>query len=338
MNYKKKKIVHIAPNEKFIPSFIDFVNEHFHEYLHIFILLGKKEYKYGLKEQYLVQWLDKKIKVFALIRDMYTADKIIIHGLWSEDIVKLLYIQPWLLKKCFHIMWGGDFYFPEKQSWFKKQVIKKMGHFITYIEGDYQKIKKLYNAKGIYHECFMYPSNLYKEYIIKSKQDTIINIQVGNSGDPTNNHIEAFEKLKKFKNENINVYVPLSYGNEIYIAEVLKIGEEIFSNKFKPITTFIPLEEYQDFLSKIDIAIYAHKRQQGMGNIITLMGLGRKVFIRNDITPWYFFKNLGVEVYDFNTIDINLICDKIKQKNMRYIKNYFSEKNYVSQLKKIFQN
>ena len=64
-------------------------------------------------------------------------------------------------------MLGGDFYFPEKQRWFKKQVIKKIRHFVTYLKGEFELVKKWYGAKGTYHESFMYPSNLYKEYNIK---------------------------------------------------------------------------------------------------------------------------------------------------------------------------
>ena len=78
-------------------------------------------------------------------------------------------------------MWGGDFYFPKKQSWIKKQVIKKIAHFITYIKGDYELAQKWYGSSGEYHECFMYPSNLYKEYDITQERHTNINIQLGNS-------------------------------------------------------------------------------------------------------------------------------------------------------------
>ena len=84
--------------------------------------------------------------------------------------------------------------------------------------------KRWYGAKGKYHECFMYPSNLYKQYNVKLKKDSTINIQVGNSADPTNNHIEAFEMLRKYKHENVKIYVPLSYGNQNYASTVISKG------------------------------------------------------------------------------------------------------------------
>lgn len=41
----------------------------------------------------------------------------------------------------------------------------------------------------------------------------------------------------------------------------------------------MPFEEYLGLLAKIDIAILNHKRQQAMGNITTLLGLGKKYIL-----------------------------------------------------------
>ena len=236
-------------------------------------------------------------------------------------------------------MWGGDFYFPEKQRWLKKQVIKRIRHFVTYLKGDYELVKKWYGAKGILHECFMYPSNLYKEYDVKPKADGgIINIQVGNSADLTNNHIEVFEKLRKHKDRNIKIYVPLSYSDsdQDYVKDVIAKGKEIFGDKFIALTEFMSFEKYLDFLGAIDITIFAHKRQQAMGNAISLLGMGKKVYMRNDITPWTLFAEIGVKVFDFNSIDLVPIKSEVMNENIKIIKSYFSKENYLNQLVKIF--
>jgi hypothetical protein len=324
--------------DKFIPPFINFIMENCEINNHLFVILHKKKFDYGLTNEYPIVWIDKYIKIFDLLKYMYNSEKIIIHGLWHENLVKLLFLQPWLLKKCYWVMWGGDFYFPEKQSWLKKQVIKRIGHFITYIKGDYELVQKWYGATGKYHECFMYPSNLYKGYDIKQKEHTTINIQVGNSADPTNNHIDVFEKLKQYKDENIKIFVPLSYGNQQYAEEVIAKGQEIFGNKFIPLTDFMPFEAYLDFLSEIDIAVFAHKRQQAMGNTITLLGLGKKVYMRSDVTPWQLFEDIDVRVFDVKNIEIELINEQTKKENQQKIKEYFSTENYLQQLKNLFGN
>lgn len=211
-------------------------------------------------------------------------------------------------------MWGGDFYFPEKQVWIKKQVIKRMGHFITYIKGDYFLAQKWYGASGEYHECFMYPSNLYKEHDIKQKELNTINIQIGNSADPSNNHLDVLSKLVKYKDENIQIFTPLSYGDQEYAKDVIAKGKELFGEKFVALTDFMPFEKYLEFLGEIDIAIFAHKRQQAMGNTITLLGLGKKVYMRSDISPWQLFNDIDVKVFDVDDIQIDTIDEQTKKK------------------------
>lgn len=322
--------------DKFIPPFIDFIQNNFKGLKHQFVLIGKENYSYGLNEHHSVVWINKKSKFLTLLNMMYQADKIIIHGLWNGKIIQLLFLQPWLLRKCYHVMWGGDFYFPEKQGWIKKQVIKRMGHFITYIKGDYELVKQWYGATGKYHECFMYTSNVYKEYGIKSKTHDTINIQIGNSADTTNNHLDILEKLEKYKDENIKIFAPLSYGNMEYAKNVADKGKEIFGDKFIAMLDFMPFEKYLEFLGKIDIAVFAHKRQQAMGNTITLLGLGKKVYMRNDVTPFETFEDIAVKVFDTENIEIDLIDEITKQQNVKRIKEYFSKENYLKQLEDLF--
>ena len=42
----------------------------------------------------------------------------------------------------------------------------------------------------------------------------------------------------------------------------------------------LPLSDYLKILGKIDIAIFNHERQQAVGNITSLLGLGKKVYIK----------------------------------------------------------
>lgn len=330
-------IVHIMCLDKFIPPYIDFLSDHFEISNHLFIIYGKPRYEFGLRKDHNVKWIDKRSKYFMLLIAMYRARKIILHGLWIERINQLLFLQPWLLKKCYWVMWGGDFYFPEKQGWIKKQIIKRVGNLVTYIEGDVQLAQKWYGSKGKYRECFMYPSNLFKKFDIITTQHSKINIQVGNSASRTNNHFEVFKKLEKYKNQDIEIFAPLSYGDEEYAQEVILKGKEIFGNKFVPIIKFMHLHDYLKFLSKIDIAIFANNRQEAMGNTITLLGLGKKVYMRSDVTQWQLFKDIGVRVYNFEELDLNPIDEETKRKNQEIIRSYFSEVKLKEQLTKIFK-
>jgi len=330
------KVIHILYDSPITKKFLEFMNMNF-DTNHIFVNINKK-IKY-LDTDKIVNFNVKSISdILKFIKLLNKKEKIIIHGLFDPKLILILLLQPWLLKKCYWVMWGGDFYFPKKQSWIKKQVIKKMGHFITYIKGDYELAQEWYGANGKYHECFMYPSNLYKEYDVKEKSTSTINIQVGNSADPSNNHLEVLDKLVKYKNENIKIFVPLSYGDEKYANEVIAKGKELFGNSFIALTDFMAFDKYLDFLGDIDIAIFAHRRQQAMGNTITLLGLGKKVYIRSDVTPWELFNDIDVKVFDVENINVELIAEEIKVDNQRKIKEYFSEENYLEQLQNLFKS
>ena len=339
--------MHIANCDKFIPPYIELINQHFSATEHEFFL------KSGMADDELKDdnniHLAGESKVsllkhyFRLIIKMHFANKIILHSLLDIKIVQILFFTPWLLKKCHWVIWGADLYtyqfgiknFKWKiKEYLRRQVIGNVGFLVTYIEGDVTLARKWYGAKGKYKECLMYTSNLYKDYTVHETKNTSINIQVGNSADSSNNHIEALEKLLPFKNESICIFVPLSYGSQKYAQQVITQGKEWFGDKFKPLTEFMPFNEYLSFLGSIDIAIFNHKRQQAMGNTITLLGLGKAVYIRSDTTQWQLFKEKNIKIGDIAKLK-NLECGK-KMENIDAIKAYFSLENYLNQLRKIF--
>lgn len=336
--------LHIFPNEKFTNPYIEFINNNFNENKHLFFIVGKGIGRTINKHQNVKEIKNSFFVFFSLVNEMYKKDKVIIHGLGFPQIVLLLFLQPWLLKKCYWVIWGGDLYSYRKQKttikskvyeMMRGKVIRNMGGLITHIKGDYELAREWYDAKGKYYYSFMYPSNLYKEYDLSNvKKDTEKTyIQVGNSADPSNNHIEVFEKLFPYRDENIEIACPLSYGNKEYAAEVIRKGKEMFGEKFNPLVDFMPFEEYLEFLAKIDIAMFNHKRQQAVGNITTLLGLGKKVYIRDDITTWDFCKSHNLTVFKANSKlnDLFLILEEaIIKKNIENVKKSFSEQ----QLKK----
>ena len=345
---KKYQYIHIFPNEKFISAFIEKLDFYFNIEEHYFIYIeGKnvRELPIEPRENNLIITSFKEFFIKKeIINEKFTlSDKIFIHGLYRWYFILFLNLKTDILFKSYWIIWGSDLYqyqnksvFSQIKTYFRKRIIQKISNFITYIYGDYNLAQQWYNAKGVFHECFMYPSNLYKQYNIKPKEYSTINLQIGNSADPSNNHIEVLKQLARYKNENIQIFTPLSYGDKEYTKDVIEQGKEFFEDKFIPLVEFMSFEKYLKFLSEIDIAIFAHKRQQAMGNIITLLGLGKKVYIRSDITTWQLFQDIGVKVFDVEKIELDLIDDTIKKDNIEKIKSYFCENSYIKQLENIF--
>lgn len=342
-----KKIVHITGCDKFIPPFIRFVNEKFNSKEHQFLITN------GMSQKDLINYenielsgVSKSKEIIHYVKvliKMHKAEKIILHGLFNIKLVQILFFMPWLLKKCYWVMWGGDLYTYQigERTWkwqvkelFRRPVIKNISHLVTYIPGDVDLARRWYGAKGEYHECLMYLSNTYKALDAPSIQSDTVNIQIGNSADSSNNHFEILDKLLPFKNQNIKIYAPLSYGDQAHAKKVIAKGKELFGEKFIALTEFMPFEQYLQFLGSIDIAIFNHERQQAMGNTITLLGLGKTVFIRSDTTQWQFFKDKNIEIYD--SIKLDSIDKKEHLDNIRKVKEYFSEETLIKQYSEIF--
>lgn len=323
------------------------IHSHFADGRHKFIVYGQVDQAALPPSMDTVVYGSLLKNIYALSKAMQHAEKIILHGLFNNHLLYILALQPWLLKKCHWVIWGGDLYNHQaavkdwrwkKNEFFRHLVIKRLGYLLTYIPGDVALARQWYGATGQYQECLMYISNLFKELVIPAKTGSVINILVGNSGDPSNNHLEVFEKLAAQKSENITIYCPLSYGgiDANYAKQMAEKGTAMFGDRFVALTDFMLFADYLKLLGQIDIAVFAHKRQQGMGNTITLLGLGKKVYMRSDVTPWVMFDKLGIKVFDFSHINLELINCSIGIKNNTITKKVFSKVILINQLNYIF--
>lgn len=132
------------------------------------------------------------------------------------------------------------------------------------------------------------------------------NILIGNSGDPTNNHLDIFDIIYKKKIINNKVYSFLSYGgNEIYREVVKASGKLYFKDKFIPIDVFLTYDKFNNLIMDCGNVIMAHERQQAVGNIIQSLWNGCKVFLSETSIAYKYFKECGYHLYTIQK-DLNL--------------------------------
>jgi dTDP-N-acetylfucosamine:lipid II N-acetylfucosaminyltransferase len=336
-----KKIVHLLPNSVYTVRFIDFMNKYFPKEEHDFLVVCEGN-SFKVNKQDNVFFIKKKSKdMFFFHKELFIADKIILHGIFTE-IVPILFIRLGILKKCYWVIWGGDLYYHETRvksfrsnlgEFMRRIIIKNMGVIITNNEGEYELARKWYPTKARHMKAF-YPSPIVYEdldFDDDYKEKSLITILVGNSANPTNNHIEVLNKLLKFKDEDIEIIAPLSYGEKEWAKKVIETGEKLFGDKFKPLVDFLPPAEYARILNSVDIAVFNHNRQQALGNIKTLLYLGKKVYIRKDVTTWDYFERIGITVYDTYGMDklsfeeFVYMEESLKAKNREIIGREFSE-------------
>ena len=56
-------------------------------------------------------------------------------------------------------------------------------------------------------------------------------------------------KKRTYIEKNVKIYAMLSYGPREHAEAVLAFGRSIFGEKFVPVTNFVKLAEYNEFLA-----------------------------------------------------------------------------------------
>jgi hypothetical protein len=185
-----------------------------------------------------------------------------------------------------------------------KLAAKKIDYLAILHKEDYELFlkKRIIRSKTKHITFTYYPI----EFIFNNNKDVLINnnnILLGNSATPSNNHLEAFEIIKKLNISKRKIITPLSYGDNNYAEEVVKYGENIFEDNFQPLLTFLPLEEYNKIIQSCGIVIMNHYRQQAIGNVLASLWLGSKVFLDRRNTFYHYLKRIGCVVYSVDELN-----------------------------------
>lgn len=348
-------VLHVGSVDKFLPGFIDLVQQEFNAGRHCFLLYSKAPQP-ALQHHANVRVFSGRLSrlrfFLALLFMVYRTDRIMLHSLFDTALIRFLALQPWLLRKCYWFIWGGDLYrwqpSPEGQQpigsgWTdrldavaRRRVFGGMGHLVTYVPGDVALLRAWFGAKGQYQDCLLYPSNVVVSPPDGGTPHAGLNILVGNSADPSNFHEDVFRRLQPLIRPGMRVLVPLSYGRKANVDKVMAAGRALLGDAFQPLLDFMPLADYQVLLSTIDIAIFNHDRQQAMGNMIALVGMGKKVFLRPQVTSWSVFQSAGAHVFDIGHLELSPLDDAARQGNIAAIRQHFSRDNLNRQLAGIF--
>lgn len=221
----------------------------------------------------------------------------------------------------------------------KSSVLKRVKGHISHIKGDSDTANRIFGSRAEFHYSPMYLSNLTRKIDVTDRgKRKHLNILAGNSNSPTNSHFEILSALKRYKGNDIRIFCPLSYGsNQEYRSKVIEKGNEIFGFKFIPVTYFLSQIEYIKFLNNIDIAVFSHKRQEGMGVTLTLLSLGKTVYMNTNTTSYKSFIERGIKVFDFNQIvEGRLFEPKDVEINPYVLEKYYSWEVLHDTLAKIF--
>ncbi len=347
-------ILHVFYYDKFDRDYIEKINSIYDENDHLFFI-------YGVENNASLRKITAKNVVFSssfsskkewmnyLSTKIDIADKVIIHSLFSRNIMWVLYKK---MKKNSHkyfwMIWGGDLYNAYWNRYkslsnilrehIRKKIIRKIPA-VGYIKGDYDFLISHYKTDA----KFYLASYTYDFFDIEEKKD-IFTILIGNSASKSCRYEQALDKLASIlnKDDEFKIMCILSYPNDdAYIKQISTYGHKLFGNKFIPITEFLPYEKYVELLAKTDVAIFNHNRQQALGNIASLVYLGKKVFISKENACINYFEDMGAIVYEVGSMNreslfIPLSIEQ-KQKNKNCILDFYSDKKFKERWSLIFE-
>lgn len=304
--YNEQIIVQLMPKSKFTNGFIDFTRASFPEYHIMFIIYGNDSVGYEDYESAEVIVLNPQCHIHDchdVLRLLHRAKAIIVNWVDSKSIL----LSKLYIGKSYLLFWGGDIYRFSQEDGRRENpkvflarklivnALKRARGVLTLLPSDLCQVEKVSRKHGKWMEA-MIPlavtsNGLRRNYSYRANGAT--RILVGNSSTKSNRHEEILKALSRFSNEDILVFAPLSYGDKSYAKVIIDLGKKLLGDKFIPLTSFMKHEAYERFLGTIDIGVFNHNRQQGMGNINLLMRGGAKVYISPDSGMWGDFSDEG---------------------------------------------
>ena len=338
------KYLHLGNVDKFTIEYLSFIKKNFilkeHLLVAIRVDIAPRD---SIKESIVT------LSYWKLILQYFKADKIFVHGMFSLRIIIFLYLIGMVRNKnIYWLLWGGDLYTknldPKTCKWrvkefFRKKIIAKINYVLCLIPGDFDNLKQWYKTDAKYINTMQYPNLLSNPVNSSLNSDhCVTNIQVGNSATLENNHIQLIDILSSLQLNGITIYVPLTYGDLKYRNEIIDYAIRKLPNHFVPLVEFMDRGKYNNFLTTIDVGIFGHERQQGLGNIITLLSIGRQVFLNKKSPVYDYLLKNGFDILTIEDISISNFSGVRNINNMKLSNSLFNEVNLISQWNCILKN
>ncbi|HNS20236.1 MAG TPA: TDP-N-acetylfucosamine:lipid II N-acetylfucosaminyltransferase [Sedimentisphaerales bacterium] len=320
-------IYHVLPGncEHLVPAIIVLLKEHTDggadsQFL-IFCTDVQNERKYEscLEKGAKIVFLRSPQDLASIVGAMDRRDSLVLHSILHGRLWDFLFRRPRLCRQAAWVAWGGDFHYDgflrprglrqRLRRWKRGVVARRLRAICTLVPGDYDLIAASLGCAGNYFRVSYSLHSLLQQktpsqWFDPASAERPLRVLVGNSAAPTNRHVPVLEALAPHRQENMEIWCPLSYaeGDPAYATQVVERGREVLGDRFKPMMELMPKEQYAAFLDSIDILVFNHSRQQGLFNLNYMLFQGKKVFLRPETTTYAMLKELGIEVGDTDSI------------------------------------
>ncbi len=183
----------------------------------------------------------------------------------------------------------------------KLKALRKINTCCTFVTGDYELIRaSTGGSMKMLSFAYLSTTELFTgdlETVEAPDFSKELRVLIGNSLNPTNNHIESIDFVSSLSPERgIHAVMPISYGGHEGYKNTVKTYANQRLRSVTFIEDFMPYGEYLEKLKNIDIAVFFHIRQQAANNTMSLLWLGKIVVMREESTLFSIFRSWGLSV------------------------------------------
>ena len=308
------KYLHILNNgHPSVPkNMVLIIKKYFDPEEHQFVIVSPKEID-AVKNEPNVRFIDS-FDTKLLISMVKDAKYVFMHSFFFRiDMIIYLLLHKKQMDKMIWVAWGMDLYENTRvnsiKSYIRDRFKRRLKYFIGIFPPDIEFFKKHYGDRA---KTFYAPYSGVKTSVLYSTEPQVvpmsdklrnnetINVLVGHQSNPKLNHIGVIDKLERFKDENIMVYIPLSYGDKAHADRVEAYAKMKLGQKVSVLREFMDFAAYRKLLSSIDIAIFDTDRQIALGNINPLLYMQKKMYLNG--VMYEYFRSKGINVCKADSI------------------------------------
>lgn len=320
-----------------------------------------------------IRVVDHKSKeLYALLDDLGKYNAIVLHGMhWAEWQQPILEKVPPHVKVAW-VLWGGDIYgrhdvndnflaplsfvIDRSRNWYKRltksvntdtsweiplSLYRRVDYCLTSQLEEYDYAVKFtgVNYKHLWYTYFSIDEMIGE---LKEKRCKGNGVWLGHCATITSNFYEAL-LLMRFSKHHIEhdqkIIIPLSYGFPWVSIKIRRFAKFLFGERAHVLLEWMQRKDYYALMLQCSTMIMPSYQSQGIGNIITGLWLGMRVYVSKRNISFGFFRRIGLKIFsyedDFSKYGYKPLEDEYVEHNRRILSEFYSSEHIKDAVKTI---